>query len=173
MGYTYDVYIEELDYNLLKSFLERNRIKFHRDKNLVKVYFEEFYDIYRFEKALKGIKANFSIEICEKIYNGDYDILEFDLKKVFGKKINHLRRIKGRIIGEEGKAIKEIEQRTGAKVSITDRYLYITGDDVSIQAAYYTLNKLISGTPHTRVFEKATEIKKIFENKEKEAMYYL
>jgi len=173
MTYTYEVYLDEINYDLLKDFLERNKIKFHRDGKTIKIYLEDFYSLYKIEKVIKSIKANFSIEICEKIFREEYDILEFDLKKVFDKKVNHLKRIKGRLIGEDGKAIKELEKRTGAKISITDRYLYIAGDSVSIQSAYYALNKLVSGTSHSKAFEVATEMKEHFKNKEKEASFYL
>jgi len=173
MAYTYEVYLNEVNYDLLKDFLERNKIKFHRDGKIVRIYLEDFYSIYKIEKVIKGIKANFSIDVCEKIFREEYDILEFDLKKVSDKKLNHLRRIKGRLIGENGKAIKELESRTGAKISITDRYLYIAGDFVSIQSAYFVLNKLVGGMSHNKAFEIATELKELFKNREKEAKFYL
>ena len=173
MAYVYEVYLDEINYDLLKDFLERNKIKFHREGKLIKIYLDDFYGLYKMEKVIEGIKANFSIEVCEKIFREEYDILEFDLKKVFDKKTNHLRRVKGRLIGEDGKAIQELEKRTGAKISITDRYLYIAGDSVSIQSAYYALNKLVGGTSHSRAFEIATEMRELFKNKEKEARLYL
>ncbi|MEM4511416.1 MAG: KH domain-containing protein [Candidatus Aenigmatarchaeota archaeon] len=173
MVYVYEIDIQNLDFDLIKKLLEKLNIKYHREKNKLKIFLEDFYNAYRFDKVIKAVKANFSLDICEKIYLEEFDIIDIDLKKISNKKTNHLIRIKGRIIGENGKALKEIEIRTGAKISLIDKYLYIAGDEISLQAAYETLGRLISGSSHSKVFEFADKIRKHLKNKEKEASFYI
>ncbi|MEM4772857.1 MAG: KH domain-containing protein [Nanoarchaeales archaeon] len=173
MVYTYEIDIQDLNYELIKNVLEKLNIKYHREKNKLKIFLEDFYNAYRFDKVVKSIKANFSLDICEKVYFGEYDIIDIDLKRISNKKVNHLIRIKGRIIGENGKAIKELEIRTGAKISLNDKYLYIAGDEISLQAAYETLKRLISGSSHSKAFEFADKIREHIKNKEKEVKSYV
>lgn len=167
MEYVYEV---ERDDKLAK-WLENTKYKFEIKENKIIIKFEDFYEIYKFEKFVKAVKAGFDIKLCEKILYEDWDIYEIDLKKVSEKKINHMIRIKGRIIGEKGKALKEIMERTGAYIIVTDRFVYLLGDNISLPSAYEAIKKIIKGSSHSKAFDYATFYKKNLENKEKEIKY--
>lgn len=162
-------YIYEAEYNnRLFKWLQKSNLNYEvRDKKIY-IKFDDYYMVYKFEKFLKALKAGFDTDYCEKILYGDWDIYEIDLKKVSEKKENHMVRIKGRIIGEKRKSIKEIMEITGAKIIVSNRYVYIVGDSISLQSAYETIRKLIRGSTHSRAFNYAAFYKKNLENKEKE-----
>jgi len=143
--YTYEFDIKDIKVNELENLLKERNIKYNRNKNKIIIYYEDFYFLYKFDKFIKGLKAGFDIEKLLNILDNDWDILEIDLKQVFEKKINHIIRIKGRIIGEEGKVLEELRKRTNADIIIKDKYIYILGDNISLQSAYEGIKRIIKG----------------------------
>jgi len=131
------------------------------------------YEVYRFEKVIKALKAGFSFEDAIKIITNDWEVIEIDVKRAVEKKDNHKVRIMGRIIGEDGKVLRKLEELTKAKILVSDRYVYILGDNISVQAAFETIKKIIEGTPHHSAYNHAANIRKHLKNKEKEANYFI
>ncbi|GEM_PF-1426845 len=172
MTYIYEIDLNGLDLEDLKNFLKERNIKYDIEKGKIKVYLEDYYFVYKFDKFIKAIKANFDIKLSSNILYNDWDVIEIDLKKAVNKKINHLIRIKGRIIGENGKALQEIMFLSGAYIKIDNRYIYILGDHLSIETAYEVIKRIVSGAKHTTSYRFAEEYKKILEDKEKEASRY-
>jgi len=85
-----------------------------------------------------------------------YPILDLDN---FFHSQNAKKRIKGRIIGTDGKVKKRIEE-------ITDAYISIYGDTIAIIAPYYTMSyvkdiieMLINGAKHSTVFNVLSKMK--------------
>ncbi|BBL45569.1 KH type 1 domain protein [Nanobdella aerobiophila] len=170
--YIYEFELGNINKNKLKEFLENKGIKYHIDKNKMKVFLEDFYFGYRFDKFIKSIEAGFNIELSSNILYNNWDILYIDLKQVFEKKENHIIRIEGRIIGEDGKAIREIMNKTASNIIIDDRYIYLLGDSISIQAAYEAIKRLVNGQKHDHVYEFLNKYVKNLKNKEIEIYKY-
>jgi ribosomal RNA assembly protein len=171
--YTYEIDLEGINYNDLKKFLEEKGIKYSKKENKIIVYSEDFYFLYKFDKFIKCLKAGFDINISKNILYNDWDLIEIDLKQVFEKKVNHMIRIKGRLIGERGKALKEISTRTNSYIIIKDRYVYILGDSISLKAAYEGIKRLVRGEKHEHVYEFLDKYRKDLENKEREINKYI
>ncbi len=176
MEYYYEVNISEIGKKNAKELYNRlrklNYNVLETEKQLI-IRSEEYYDLYRIEKVVQSIKAGFSVKDSIKILTNDHELLSLDIKKIAEGKSNHISRIKARIIGEHGKAIKSIEDLTKAKIIVGDREVYILGDRISAQAAYEGIKKLAGGTPHNRVYDHVSSMKRHLKNKEKEASYYL
>ncbi|BFI73875.1 putative RNA-binding protein COG1094 [Nanoarchaeota archaeon] len=170
--YSYETDLEGIDYNKLKNFLEEKGIKYNKKENKITIYSDDYYFLYKFDKFIKCLKVGFDIDLSKNILYSDWDLLEIDLKQIFEKKINHVIRIKGRIIGEKGKALKELSDRTNSNIIIKDRYIYLLGDDISIRAAYEGIRRLINGEKHEHVYEFLDRYKENLKNKEKEINKY-
>ncbi|NAZ26168.1 MAG: hypothetical protein GU343_01335 [Nanoarchaeota archaeon] len=171
--YTYEFDIGDIKVSELENLLKERNIKYIRNKNKIIVYYEGFYFLYKFDKFIKGLKAGFDIKKLLNILDNDWDILEIDLKQVFEKKINHIIRIKGRIIGEEGKVLEELRKRTNADIIIKDKYIYILGDNISLQSAYEGIKRIIKGEKHNTVFNYLDKYIKDLRNKDKEFARYI
>ncbi|MEM2575777.1 MAG: KH domain-containing protein, partial [Sulfolobales archaeon] len=76
-----------------------------------------------------------------------------DLKTVVGDSQNHLTRIKGRVIGEEGKVKKNIEEMTGTNISVYEDYIAIIGDYDGANLAREAVEMLIQGRQHSTVYK--------------------
>ncbi len=101
---------------------------------------------------VRAIAYGFSPERAFRLLDEDQILIVIDLKHYVGDKPNHLQRIKGRIIGEEGKARRTIEEVTGTYISIYRDYIAIIGDYESANIAKEAIEMLIQGRQHSTVY---------------------
>lgn len=101
---------------------------------------------------IKAISVGFSPERAKRVLDEDQVLMIIDLKQYIGSSPNHLTRVKGRIIGEEGKARKNIEQMTGTYISVYEDYVGIIGDFESANVAKEAIEMLIQGRQHSTVY---------------------
>ncbi|MFN7105223.1 MAG: KH domain-containing protein [Pyrobaculum sp.] len=83
--------------------------------------------------------------------NEDYVLAVIDLKEYVDKP-NHLRRIKGRIIGEGGRARRTIEHLAGVFMVVGDRQVAILGKLEDVEIAKRAVEMLIEGKKHNTVY---------------------
>jgi len=101
---------------------------------------------------IMAVAAGFSPEKAWRLLDEGQVLVVINLKEVIGSSPNHLTRIKGRIIGEKGKAKKNIEQMTGTDINIYDDKVAIIGDYESAQVAREAVQMLIQGRMHSTVY---------------------
>mgnify|MGYP000052905509 CR=1 FL=1 len=75
-----------------------------------------------------------------------------DLKYILGDSRNNLTRVKGRLIGEKGKARRLIEELTNTAISISEHTVAIAGKLENVEVARRAIEMLISGSPHSVVW---------------------
>ena len=103
-------------------------------------------------EVVRAIGLGFSPEKAFKLLEDDYVLIVIDLKQYIGDSPNHLSRVKGRIIGEKGKARKTIEEMTNTFISVYDTYVAIIGDYESATIAREAIEMLIQGRQHSTVY---------------------
>ncbi len=103
-------------------------------------------------EVVRAIGLGFSPEKAFKLLEDDYVLVVIDLKQYVGDSPNHLSRVKGRIIGEKGKARKTIEEMTNTFISVYDTYVAIIGDYESATIAREAIEMLIQGRQHSTVY---------------------
>jgi len=109
-------------------------------------------ELLKAQDFIKAIAYGFSPERAERVLGEDQVLVVIDLKQQVGPSPNHLMRIKGRIIGEKGKARKNLEEMTGTYISIYGDYVAIIGDYESANAAREAIELLIQGRQHSTVY---------------------
>ncbi len=102
---------------------------------------------------IRAIAEGFSPERAERLLDEDQVLIVIDLKQVVGPSPNHLTRVKGRIIGEGGKARKNIEAITGTYINVGKDTVAIIGDYESAQIAREAIEMLIQGRQHSTVYK--------------------
>ena len=75
---------------------------------------------------------------------------------------NHLERVRGRIIGKNGKTRYSMETATGGKVSVSGRTVALLGTPEQIDVLRRAISMIIDGSPHNSVYS--------FLSKEKERL---
>jgi len=104
------------------------------------------------QEFVKAIAYGFSPERAMRVLDEDQILVVIDLKQHVGDSPNHLQRVKGRIIGEKGKARKTIEEMTGTYISVYDHYVAIIGDYETANIAKQAIEMLIQGRQHSTVY---------------------
>ncbi len=111
--------------------------------------------IMKAKEVIEAINYGFDINTALELKKSNYVLMVVDLRDYIDKnKINHLIRIKGRIIGEEGKARKTIEELSGAKIVISDKAVAIIGEYENAKAAREAIEMLILGRQHATVYRR-------------------
>lgn len=110
--------------------------------------------IFRAKDIVMAIGRGFSPERAFKLLeNEDYMLEIIDLRDILGKSEAELRRVKGRIIGRDGRTREIIEEMSGAMVSIYGHTVAIIGDVDQVGVAREAVNLLIGGRTHSTVYK--------------------
>ncbi len=86
---------------------------------------------------------------------GDQNALHvLDLREFGGKSKNQIERIKGRLIGEGGKARKNMENLSGTKISVYGRTVSVIGSAKNLKLAVDAVSSISGGSMHGSVYSK-------------------
>jgi ribosomal RNA assembly protein len=121
--------------------------------------------LFRAKDVVTAIGRGFSPEHAFKLIEDEEAILDIiDLRAVFGRSESDIRRIKGRIIGMDGKTRRIIEELTDTHVSVYGHTVGIIGKIENVQIAREAIQMLIEGSQHSTVYgflhRKRRELKK-------------
>ncbi|MDY6932205.1 MAG: KH domain-containing protein [Halobacteriota archaeon] len=106
----------------------------------------------RASEVVKAIGRGFSPEKALRLFDDDVLMLDvIDISKVASTP-KEMKRVKGRIIGKEGKSRSVIESLTGSKLSIYGKTVSVLGYPEQIDMVRDALNMLIDGAPHGHVY---------------------
>ena len=115
--------------------------------------------------VVTAIGRGFSPDITNRLIRNEDEIFDMvDLRLVFGRSESDMKRIKGRIIGSEGKTRRLIEELTEANVVVYGHTVGIIGSFEEADAARNAVQMIIEGCEHHTVYRylqrKRTEMKK-------------
>jgi len=103
-------------------------------------------------EIVKAIAYGFTPDKAMSLLNEDYVLIVVDLKELLGDKENHLRRVKGRIIGEGGRARRTLEELTGTYIVVGEYHVAIIGEYERAMAAKEAVEMLAQGRMHSTVY---------------------
>ncbi|MEK6916602.1 MAG: KH domain-containing protein [Nanoarchaeota archaeon] len=116
----------------------------------VNVIGEDALMLYSTREIIKAIARGFNPEIAILLLKQDYAFEIINLPD-FEKKSQFMR-IKGRIIGAEGKTRRIIEEHTECFVSIYGKTVSLIGRADTIHIARKAVEMIIKGSPHSTVY---------------------
>jgi ribosomal RNA assembly protein len=101
---------------------------------------------------VRAIGRGFSPERALVLLDDEMLMLDvLDLSKMVGTK-SDMARIKGRIIGKDGKTREIMERLSGAKVSVYGKTVALLGYPEQIRVARAAIEMLMEGAPHGNVY---------------------
>ena len=115
--------------------------------------------------VVTAIGRGFSPDVTFRLIRNEDDIFDvIDLRQIFGRSESDIKRIKGRIIGAEGKTRKLIEELTEANMAVYGHTVGFIGNFEQVDAARNAAQMIIEGCQHHTVYKylqrKRTELKK-------------
>ncbi len=121
--------------------------------------------LFKARDYILAVGRGFSPERAHKLLQDEENtLLVIDLREIFGRSPSDIQRVKGRIIGKEGKTRKIIEEMTETLISVYGHTVSIIGGVEQIDVARHAIQMLIKGSQHVTVYRylnrKRQEIKK-------------
>ena len=125
---------------------------------------EDGLGIYTAKEVITAIGRGFNPEIALLLLKVDYSFELINLADVVGKSKQGQLRIKGRIIGTQGKTRAHLEELTETYISVFGKTVAIIGTTESVQMAHNAIEMIIEGSTHSSVYKwlerKRSEMKK-------------
>ena len=105
-------------------------------------------------EIVTAIGRGFSPENALTLLKGENALHVIDLREFAGKSNANVERIKGRIIGEGGRARRNMENLSGTHISVYGRTVSIIGDSSKLRIAVDAISAISSGSLHGSVYSK-------------------
>jgi len=121
--------------------------------------------LFRAKEVVTAIGRGFSPENAFRLLRNDETMLEvIDLRETVGRSLADMKRLKGRVIGKEGKTRRIIEELTEADICVYGHTISILGEIDQVAIAKEAVRMLIKGSLHGTVYrflhKKRRELKK-------------
>tara|TARA_Y100000780_G_scaffold82679_1_gene74698 strand:- start:3662 stop:4234 length:573 start_codon:yes stop_codon:yes gene_type:complete len=103
-------------------------------------------------EIVTAIAKGFSPNRADRLLHEEVTLHVQDLKEFTSKSNNALERIKGRIIGLDGKARKVMEELSGAYISVYGHSVAMIGNSEEIRLVNEAVTMLAKGSTHKSVY---------------------
>jgi ribosomal RNA assembly protein len=105
-------------------------------------------------EIVTAIGRGFSPDNAISLLKGENALHVIDLREFTGKSNTNIERIKGRIIGEGGKARKNLETLTSTHISVYGKTVSIIGDTSKLKLVVDAISSISHGSMHGVVYNK-------------------
>jgi len=121
--------------------------------------------LFRAKEVVTAVGRGFAPERAFRLIQDEDALLEvINLRELFGRSPADIERIKGRVIGQEGKTRRIIEELTDADVSVYGHTVSIIAGAEEMDIAREAIRMLLEGRQHISVYRflhnKRRELKK-------------
>jgi len=107
--------------------------------------------LYTAREIVSAIGRGFNPEIARMLLKPDYTAEHIAIDD-YAKTKKHETRIKGRVIGSEGKARKIMEELTDCHVSVYGKTITLIGETEKVPVCRIAIEKLLNGSQHSTVY---------------------
>ncbi|MGC9209997.1 MAG: KH domain-containing protein [Acidilobus sp.] len=130
-------------------------------------------DVLRARDIVRALYIGFRPNEASQLFDEDYMLVVIDVAQAVEGKENHLRRVLGRIIGENGRARRTLEEITGTRIVVNDRGLVgIIGDYERATIARHGIELLVQGRMHSTVYRKLESMVRELKRRESTQLWY-
>ncbi|MFP3402394.1 MAG: KH domain-containing protein [Acidilobus sp.] len=122
---------------------------------------------------VKAIVIGFQQQDITELLDDDTMLVVVDVQSAVNDRENHLRRVLGRIIGENGRAKRAIEEITGVKMAVSDSgQVGIIGDYERAMIARHGVELLVEGKMHGTVYKRLEAMMRDLKRREATELWY-
>ena len=141
--------------NIKKEIEESTSTKLNIDSKEGDIFVsgEDALGLYTAREIIRAIGRGFNPEIAKLLLKPDYIFEVVDLREFVGKSKEAMLRLKGRVIGKEGKSRRLIEELTECNISVFGKTISIIGPPDAAASARHAVESLLRGSTHANVYK--------------------
>lgn len=103
-------------------------------------------------EVIKAIARGFNPDVAQLLLKGDYALEVLNIMDYTNTK-SSLDRLRGRVIGKEGKSRGIIEELTESYISVYGKTISLIGQPQNVAVARRAVQSLLTGSPHANVYK--------------------
>ena len=107
--------------------------------------------LYSAREVVRAVARGFNPDNALKLLKNDYSFELIDLRDFVNSK-DHMKRLRGRVIGSRGKARSTIEALTDTNICVYGKSIGIIGDGQNVALAKRAVESLLEGGTHAKVY---------------------
>ena len=127
---------------------------------------EDALGLYIAREVIKAVGRGFNPDIALLLLKQDYVFEVISLSEYIGRSKENLLRLKGRVIGKEGKARRVIEELTNCYVCVYGKTIGIIGLAENVGVAKQAIDSLLRGSTHANVYKFLEKKRRGFKRRE-------
>jgi ribosomal RNA assembly protein len=131
----------------------KTKISIDSDEGDIFISGKDAIGLYSAREVILAIGRGFNPDIARLLLKQDYSFEYISLQDFTGKSKNVLLRLKGRVIGKDGKARQLIEELSEAYISVYGKTICIIGTPESASIAKKAVESLLRGSTHATVYK--------------------
>jgi len=131
----------------------RTKVKVDSKEGDISIKGEDALNLFTAREVITAIGRGFNPEIAELLLKGDYGLEIINITEFTGKSKSTMMRLKGRVIGKEGKSRKTIEELTECYITIYGKTIGIIGRPEDLANTRRAVESLLQGSPHANVYK--------------------
>ena len=115
---------------------------------------DEHFQTFKALEIITAIGRGFSPEKAMRLLKGENTLHVISLREFGGKTPEQIERIKGRIIGDGGKARVNMENLSNADITVYGKTVSVIGEPTQLKLAIDAIESLLGGSMHGYVYKK-------------------
>ena len=100
----------------------------------------------------KAAGRGFNPDKAMRLFEDDEYLEVVDLKEFIGERSGQMHRVRGRLIGKDGKTRRIIEDLTGVDMVIYGNTVGLIGNSISLPVAKHAVELILQGSEHATVY---------------------
>ena len=113
---------------------------------------EDGLGLFSAKEVVKAIARGFNPEVAILLLGPNYSFEMLNITDYVGKSKDKMLRLKGRVIGTEGKTRRIIEEHTSTHITVYGKTVGIIGTIEDVLIAKKAIESLLEGAPHSSIY---------------------
>ncbi len=130
----------------------KTKLNIDSEEGDVEIFSRDPIALFTAKEIIRAIGRGFNPLVALQLLKQDYIYEQIQLNDYFKSK-NHFIRVRGRLIGKDGKSRETIELLTETHISVYGKTVAVIGRVEQVSMAKQAILSLIQGSPHANVYK--------------------